>query len=76
MKKLLVILLVLVLVLSGCTGKKTEETNEDIKDSKAFEVESSDGFGLGNVYVIRHKETGKRFIIYSGYQKGGIAPLD
>lgn len=61
-------------------GKPVKEDKEEIPQQ--FEmlsnerVENEDGYCWFDLIIVKHKETGKRFIIYDDYRKGGICPLD
>ena len=81
MKKKIIGVLILGLSLGfmGCGDKIG--SRKDVKDEipQQFEVLSDErincGFS-GKLIIVRHKETNKRFIIYTGGRKGGICPLD
>jgi len=74
--KLVALLLIMTMLLAGCVKVETTSRNEEV-DKKEFEILSEDHFHDNlHLTVVRHKETGKRFIIYTGYRKGGITPLD
>lgn len=76
-KKLIALLLIIITLLTGCMAV---ETSYEEVDKKEFEILSEEGLYNDNfndnLTIVRHKETGKRFVIYSGARKGGIAPLD
>lgn len=83
MKKKIISLLVLGLSIGmmGCGGEKpVKEDKEEIPQQ--FEmlsnerVENEDGYCCFDLIIVKHKETGKRFIIYDDYRRGGICPLD
>mgnify|MGYP001186276349 CR=1 FL=1 len=81
-KKLLALSLVIGLGLSivGCNNNHNVKADEtDIP--KQFEVMSKEVFNTNNIdkellIIVKHKETGKKFVIFQGYRKGGICPLD
>lgn len=71
----------LVMILVGCTknNAETEEAANEIE--KEFEVIHSERIeGTGNVddsiYILKHKKTGRQFILYKGYYKGSIIQID
>lgn len=74
MRRLIAFVLVIgILFFIGCSIE-SEAYNEG-----AFELISKEnlaGSADDKLIVVRHKETGKRFVIYQGYKKGGIQPLD
>lgn len=83
MKKKIISLLILGLSIGmvGCGGEKqVKEDKEEIPQQ--FEilsdkrVENEDGHCCFDLIIVKHKETGKRFIIYDDYRRGGICPLD
>ena len=79
MKKRILSLLILGLSIGmvGCGGEKqVEKGKEEIP--KQFEVLSNESIGVayGELIIVKHKETGKKFIIYDGGRNGGICPLD
>jgi len=74
--KLVALLLTMITLLTGCVlAQITSGSCEDV-DKKEFEVLSEEDIDNGNLTIVRHKKTGKRFVIYTGYRKGGITPLD
>lgn len=74
-----VLILGLSLGFTGCRDKVG--SRKDVKDEipQQFEVLSqeqpADDYYF-DLTIVRHKETGKRFIIYREGRKGGICPLD
>lgn len=82
MRKKIIILMTICMigVLSGCSNNEGSTGAVEI-DTKQFEVLSNESLGTvgdsdDELIIIKHKETGKRFIIYKGFRKGGITPLD
>lgn len=66
-------------ILFGC-GQAGPQTAQAVNDP-AFEIVSQEridikGYMDSKLTVVKHKETGKRFVIYTGDKKGGIVPLD
>lgn len=80
MKKKIIGVLILGLSLgfTGCADKTEDKTNVKDENLNQFEVLSNGNIGSfrGELIIVRHKETNKRFIIYIGDRKGGICPLD
>ena len=78
MKKKIIGVLILGLSLgfTGCGGKVG--SRKDVKDEipQQFEVLSDERIDYGGVMIVKHRGTGKRFIIFHGDRKGGICPLD
>ncbi len=69
----------LVMFLVGCT--KNNAGTEENKIEKEFEVVHSERLeGTGNVddsiYILKHKKTGRQFILYKGYHEGSIIQID
>lgn len=68
----------------GCSIKvdahKVDEQKQKVDVPNQFETISQERVGSeyydDEIILIKHKETGKRFIIYNGGSKGGIVPLD
>ena len=58
--------------------QKVDAQKQKVDVPKQFETISQERVGSysDNVIIIKHIETGKRFIIYKGDSKGGIVPLD
>lgn len=84
MKKLKVITIILIclLVFSGCFYTRQGDVSRLLENKEDFEVVSKQRLanitddGADEFFILKHKETGKRFILFKGYQKGGITPLD
>ena len=80
MKKKIIGVLILGLSLGfmGCGDKIG--SRKDVKDEipQQFEVLSDERIncGFSGLMIVKHKETGKRFIIFHGDKRGGICPLD
>lgn len=76
MKKKIVAMLVIAMTLMvGCVSN-AEAT---IKEEKAFEVISTEKSELsvhGSLSVIRYKETGQKFVLYTTSDGSAMAPLD
>lgn len=75
--KLATLLLLMSMLFTGCTEVEKTSGNEGA-NKEEFEVISEDNLHKNSIRltVVHHKETGKRFVIYSGHKRGGIAPLD
>lgn len=74
-KKIVAMLAIAMTLMVGCVSN-AEET---IKEEKVFEVISTEPSGLslrGNISVIRHKETGQKFVVYNTSEGPAMAPLD
>lgn len=58
--------------ISGCGN----DTSTVYNDSN-FDIESIDKTNAtGRLIIVKHKETGKRFVVYKEGYKGGICQLD
>jgi len=79
MKKRIISLLILGLSIGmvGC-GDKTQIEKGKEEIPQQFEVLSNERTNNihGGLMIVKHKETGKRFIIFYGDRRGGICPLD
>ena len=74
--KLATLLLLMAMLFTGCTEVETTSGNEGA-NKEEFEVISEDKLHNDiRLTVVHHKETGKRFVIYSDHKRGGIAPMD
>lgn len=76
-KKISSILLISIISLSliGCDEQSTATTKTINTDN--FTVLSDDGLNQDDeLIIVKEKSTGKRFIIFKGYRKGGITLLD
>jgi hypothetical protein len=63
------------LSLIGCGEQQTYGTKTNNTDN--FTVLSDDNLNQDDeLIIVKEKSTGKRFIIFKGYRKGGITPLD
>ncbi len=73
------ILLLLLLSVAGC-GKRSDETltprSQDATAASAFVIESEEKIALCTIRVIRHVETGKRFICAGTSYDLRLVPLD
>ena len=71
MKKVLVIfMLILLMCLGGCGGSNTRKTESTNKGS--LKVFYNDGFDSVTVYT--DPDTKIQYILWDGYEKGGITP--
>lgn len=65
-------------MLVSCTDKEDIYHIEKEKEFNVLSSESISGKGTTDdvIIIIEHKETGNKYIIYKGYRKGGITPLN
>lgn len=82
-KRMIIAIFVLSMsILTSCTDKeKIYYIEKDIEKDKEFNILSkesilSDGVADDEIIIIEHKETGNKYIVYRGYRKGGITPLN
>jgi hypothetical protein len=75
MKKIiLTILVILSISMTGC--KPNVISTQEFEVISRQNIKDFTGSNYDELYIVVHKDTGKKFVIFKGYRKGGIAPLD
>lgn len=80
--KIIMLIVFINMMITGCAKSKDISTTNENKLKNEFEIISQETIKLdgeiGDNYlaVVKHNKTGKMFVIYTGYRKGGIAPLN
>jgi hypothetical protein len=72
------------ILITGCVDSNSNINKVQAEDvSNKFEILSKEDIHIDSgindddrLLIVKCKENGKRFVLYKGYRKGGIAPLD
>lgn len=62
--------------ISGCGNSATTVYNNSNFDIESIDEVNTTNITNARLMVVKHKETGKRFVIYREGYKGGICQLD